>query len=109
MAISSEEIFETLGMIHSQKLDIRTVTMGVDLHDCAGPDIRKVSRKAYEKVMRMAENLVPTAEAVAQEYGIPIVNKRVSVTPVAWVAAACETRDYTPIARELDRAARNLH
>jgi hypothetical protein len=108
MAISSEEIFETLGMIHSQKLDIRTVTMGIDLHDCAGPDIRRVSRNAYEKVMRMAEKLVSTAESVAQEYGIPIVNKRVSVSPVAWIAAACESRDYTPIARELDRAAREL-
>ncbi len=108
MAISSEEIFETLGMIHAQKLDIRTVTMGVDLHDCAGPDSRRVARNTYEKVMRMAGKLVSTAEAVAREYGIPIVNKRVSVTPVAWIAAACETRDYTPIARELDRAAKEL-
>jgi len=108
MAISSEEIYETLGMIHAQNLDIRTVTMGVDLHDCAGPDIRRVARNAYDKVMRMAGKLVPTAEAVAGEYGIPIVNKRVAVTPVAWVAAACETRDYTLIARELDRAAREL-
>lgn len=108
MAISSEEIFETLGMIHAQKLDIRTVTMGIDLHDCAGPDIRRVARNTYEKVMRMAQKLVPTAEAVAREYGIPIVNKRVSVTPVAWVAAACGTRDFTAIARELDRAAREL-
>ena len=108
MAISSEEIFETLGMIHAQKLDIRTVTMGVDLHDCAGQDIRTVARRSYEKVMRSAGNLVSTAESVAREYGIPIVNKRVSVTPVAWFAAACDTRDYTLIARELDRAAREL-
>ncbi len=108
MAISSEEIFETLGMIHAQKLDIRTVTMGIDLHDCAGPDIRLVAKNIYSKIMRKAEQLVPTAEAVAREYGIPIVNKRVSVTPIAWVAAACSSRDYTPIARELDRAARDL-
>lgn len=108
MAISAGEVFETLGMIHAQKLDIRTVTMGVDLHDCAGPDVRSVARKAYEKVVRMARELVPAAESVAREYGIPIVNKRVAVTPVAWIAAACEQRDTTPIARELDRAAREL-
>jgi len=108
MALSSEEIFETIGMIHSQRLDIRTVTMGIDLHDCAGPDIRKVSRAAYDKIMRRAEGLVATAEAVAAEYGIPIVNKRVAVSPIARIAAACEASDYTPIARELDRAAREL-
>jgi uncharacterized protein (UPF0210 family) len=108
MAISSEEIFETLGMIHAQKLDIRTVTMGIDLHDCAGGDIRRVARQVYDKVMRMAERLVPVAVEVSQEYGIPIVNKRVAVTPIAWVAAACETSDYTPIALEMDRAAREL-
>jgi uncharacterized protein (UPF0210 family) len=108
MAISSEEIFETLGMIHAQRLDIRTVTLGIDLHDCAGPDVARVARNAYEKVMRVAQRLVPVAEETAGEYGIPIVNKRVSVTPVSWFAAACDTRDYTPIARELDRAAREL-
>ncbi len=108
MAISSEEIFETLGMIHAQKLDIRTVTMGIDLHPCAGPDIRRVARQVYEKIMRQAERLVPVAEEVSQEYGIPIVNKRVAVTPVAWMAAACDTQDYTMIALEMDRAARDL-
>jgi uncharacterized protein (UPF0210 family) len=108
MAISSQEIIETLGMIHAQNLDIRTVTMGVDLHDCAGEDVARVARKCYEKVMRMAKRLVPTAEEVAQEYGIPIINKRVSVTPIAWVAAACESQDYAQIACELDRAAREL-
>jgi uncharacterized protein (UPF0210 family) len=108
MAISSEEIFETLGMIHAQKLDIRTVTMGVDLHDCAGPDVGRVARNCYDKVMRKAERLVAVARDVSEAYGIPIVNKRVSVTPVSWIAAACATRDYTPIARELDRAAREL-
>ncbi len=108
MAISSEEIFETLGMIHAQRLDIRTVTLGIDLHDCAGPDVTRVARNAYDKVMRLAARLVPVAEETAGEYGIPIVNKRVSVTPVSWFAAACDTNDYTPIARELDRAAREL-
>jgi uncharacterized protein (UPF0210 family) len=108
MAIGSEEIFETLGMIHAQKLDIRTVTMGIDLHDCAGSDIKRVAQKVHDKIMRQAERLVSVAEEVAQEYGIPIINKRVSVTPVSWIAAACETTDYVPIALALDRAAREL-
>ena len=108
MAISSDEILETLGMIHAQRLDIRTVTLGIDLLDCAGPSVRTVARRAREKVMRVAGRLVKTAEEVEQEYGIPIVNKRVSVTPIAWVASACETADYTPIARELDAAAEEL-
>lgn len=108
MAISSEEIFETLGMIHAQQLDIRTVTLGIDLHECAGPDSRRTAQKAYEKIMRQAEKLVAVAEQTAQEYGIPIVNKRVAVTPISWIAAACDTTDYVPIARELDRAAREL-
>ncbi len=108
MPISADEIFETLGMIHAQKLDIRTVTLGIDLHDCAGPDVAQVARRAHDKVVRVAERLVPVAEETAREYGIPIVNKRVAVTPIAWVAAACDTRDYTPIARELDRAAHEL-
>lgn len=108
MPISSEEILETLGMIHAQKLDIRTVTLGIDLHDCAGPDVGAVARQAYDKVMRRAGRLVKVAEEVEEDYGIPIVNKRVSVTPVAWFAAACRVEDYTPIALELDRAAREL-
>ncbi len=108
MSIASEEIVETLGMIHAQKLDIRTVTLGIDLHACAGPDVTQVARRAYDTVMRVAERLVPVAVETAEEYGIPIVNKRVAVTPVAWFAAACETRDYVPIALALDRAARDL-
>ena len=108
MPISAEEIFETLGMIHAQKLDIRTVTLGIDLHRCAGTDVQRTARNAYDEVMRRAQNLVQVAREVEMEYGIPIVNKRVSVTPVAWFAAACDTTDYTPIALELDRAAREL-
>ncbi len=108
MAISANEIFETLGMIHAEKLDIRTVTLGIDLHACAGPDVRTVARQAYERVVSVARDLVRVARTVEEEYGIPIVNKRVSVTPVSWFAAACEAEDYVVIARELDRAARDL-
>jgi uncharacterized protein (UPF0210 family) len=108
MAIASAEILETLGMIHAQNLDIRTVTLGIDLSDCAGSNVHHTARKAYDKVCRRAGLLVRTAEEAERDYGIPIVNKRVSVTPVSWFAAACEDTDYTPIARELDRAACEL-
>lgn len=108
MPISAEEIFETLGMIHSQHLDIRTVTLGIDLHECAGPDIQGVARRVYDKIMSRAEHLIKVAREVEQDYGIPIVNKRIAVTPVAWFAAACHTDDYSPIAHELDRAACEL-
>lgn len=108
MAISSEEILETLGMIHAQNLDIRTVTMGIDLHSCADPDIARTSRKVYDKLMGSASRLVPVADEVAEEYGIPIINKRVAVTPVSWFAAASETADYVPIAVAMDRAAKEL-
>ena len=108
MSLASSEILETLGMIHAQNLDIRTVTLGIDLRDCAGPNVHLTARKAYDKVCRRAGQLVRVAEETERDYGIPIVNKRVSVTPVSWFAAACEDPDYTPIARELDRAAREL-
>ena len=108
MPIGTAEILETLGMIHADKLDIRTVTLGLDLHDCAGSDIHDVARRVREKVLKKAGNLVRIATEVEAEYGIPIINKRVSVTPIAWVAAACETDDYTPIARALDSAALEL-
>ena len=103
--ISRREIFETLEMIDQQHLDIRTVTMGISLLDCADPDPKACCRKIYEKITRMAKDLVRTGEDIEQEFGIPIVNKRISVTPIALAAAASETEDYVPFARTLDRAA----
>lgn len=103
-----QEINETLQMIDRQHLDIRTITMGISLRDCAHPDIKVCSTKIYDKICRMAGNLVATGNGIEREFGIPIVNKRVSVTPIALVAESCETDNYTPIAVALDRAAHEI-
>ena len=105
---NQKEITETLQMIDQQHLDIRTITMGLSLRDCAHPDIKMCSNKIYDKICRMAGNLVATGEQIEREFGIPIVNKRVSVTPIALVAEACEAENYTPIAVALDRAAKEI-
>ena len=103
--LSSNEILDTIRMIDQQHLDIRTITMGISLLDCADPDAEAACRKLYDKVCRKAEKLVETGEAIEREYGIPIVNKRISVTPMALVAGASITGDYVPFAAALDRAA----
>ena len=103
--LSSNEILDTIRMIDQQHLDIRTITMGISLLDCADPDAEAACRKLYDKVCRKAEKLVETGEAIEREYGIPIVNKRISVTPMALVAGASVTGDYVPFAAALDRAA----
>jgi uncharacterized protein (UPF0210 family) len=99
------DIMQTLNMIDHQHLDIRTITMGISLLDCADPSPEAFAQKIYDKICRSAENLVKTGEAIEAEYGIPIVNKRISVTPIALAAAACETEDYAPFAVALDKAA----
>ena len=93
-------------MIDHQHLDIRTITMGISLRDCAHPDPAACAQRIYDKITRCARDLVATGEAIEREYGIPIVNKRISVTPISEVAAACDTEDYVPFALALDRAAR---
>lgn len=108
MRIDPEEIAETLAMITRQNLDIRTVTLGLSLRSCASDDIETIARRVYERVTTAAERLVPVADAIGREYGIPIVNKRIAVTPVAEIVAACGARDLTPIAVALDRAGREV-
>ena len=103
--MNSSEILQTIEMIDQQHLDIRTVTMGISLLDCADRDLRRCGEKIYEKLCRRAEKLVPVCAGIEQEYGIPIVNKRISVTPISLVAASCEEEDYSPLAQVLDRAA----
>ena len=103
--MNSSEILQTIEMIGQQHLDIRTVTMGISLLDCADSDLTRCGEKIYDKLCRRAERLVPVCEGIEQEYGIPIVNKRISVTPIALVAASCEAEDYAPLAMVLDRAA----
>ena len=106
--INSSEILQTIEMIDQQHLDVRTVTMGISLLDCADRDITVCCDRVYEKICRTAEKLVSTGEQIEREFGIPIVNKRVSVTPISLVAASCEAEDYTPLAKTLDRAAKTL-
>ena len=108
MAITAEEVVETLNMVTEQHLDIRTVTMGISLMGCADEDLSRMCDKVYERITRTAERLVPVAENLEREYGIPIVNKRVSVTPIAQIAAACPDTDLVPLAHALDRAAATL-
>lgn len=105
---NQNEITETLRMIDQQHLDIRTITMGISLRDCCHPDIKVCSTKIYDKICRLAGNLVATGSQIEEEFGIPIVNKRVSVTPIAMVAEACEAENYTPIAVALDHAAKEI-
>ena len=104
--LKHKEILSTIEMIDQQHLDIRTVTMGISLLSCCDPDPRRACEKIYEKITRSAENLVKTGEEIEAEFGIPIVNKRISVTPIAMVAAASETGDYVPFALAMDRAAK---
>ena len=108
MSITAEEVTETLNMVTEQHLDIRTITMGISLMGCADENMDRMCTKVYDHITKTAENLVPVAESLEREYGIPIVNKRVSVTPIAQIAAACPDADLVPLAHALDRAAATL-
>lgn len=101
-----QDIIATLDMIDNQHLDVRTITMGISLLDCCDESVEKVAKKIYDKITTKAKDLVATGEAIEKEFGIPIVNKRISVTPIALVAASCKEKDYTPIAVALDKAAK---
>ena len=101
------EVNETNKMIEQENLDVRTITMGISLLDCIDSDIEKVNANIYNKITKYAANLVETGEQISREFGIPVVNKRISVTPIALVGgAACKTiDDYVSIAKTLDKAA----
>ena len=103
--INHKDILQTLDMIDKRHLDIRTITMGISLLDCADRDIAVCCQKIYDKITRCARDLVSVGQEIEREFGIPIVNKRISVTPIALVAAACEAESYVPIAKTLDEAA----
>ena len=104
--LNSNEILQTIEMIDQQHLDVRTITMGISLLSCAHSDVKVACDKVYDTITRYAEKLVATGEAIEKEFGIPIVNKRISVTPIALVAAAADTDNYTPFAQAMDRAAK---
>lgn len=106
--INKRETLETLHMIDSEHLDIRTVTMGISLLDCADESSQKSCQKIYDKISRKAEKLVSTGEEIERELGIPIINKRISVTPISLVAAPSDAGSYLCYARALDKAAKNV-
>ncbi len=103
--INTGEIIETIKMIDDEHLDIRTVTMGISLLDCIDGSAAAACDKIYDKITRCAEKLVSTGEDISRQYGIPIINKRISVTPIALVAGASDAKDYLCFAKTLDRAA----
>ena len=108
--INMFEVSETNNMITQEKLDVRTITMGISLLDCIDSSVEKVCENVYNKITTLAKNLVSTGKDIEKEYGIPIVNKRISVTPIALVgSAACKTTDdFVEIAKSLDRAAKEV-
>lgn len=104
---NSKDILNTQDMIDKRHLDIRTITMGISLLDCADTDIHACADKIYEKICRKAENLVKVGQDIEWEFGIPIVNKRISVTPIAIVGNSCNADSYVPLAITMDKAAKN--
>ncbi len=103
--INSHDILETINMIDNENLDVRTITMGISLLDCIDDNIDIACKKVYDKICRYAEKLVRTGEDISKEYGIPIIHKRISVTPIAMLAAACPTMSPVKFAKALDMAA----
>lgn len=108
--INISEVIETNKMIEHENLDVRTITMGINLLDCADGNLDTLCQNIYDKITRLARNLVKTGEDISREFGVPIVNKRIAITPIALVGgAACKTPDdYVRIAHTLDRAAKEL-
>ena len=103
-----KQVTETIAMIEEQNFDVRTITMGISLLDCIDSDIDKAAEKVYNKIVSKAKNLVAVGDEIAAELGIPIVNKRVSVTPISIIGAATDATDYVPFAKALDRAAKEI-
>ena len=106
--LTIKNILETNRMITENKLDVRTITMGISLRECAHPNIKQFCQNVYDKITSSAEFLVRTGEDIEAEYGIPIINKRISVTPIAIAAESCKTDSYVPVAEALDAAAKEV-
>ena len=103
--LNARDILETITMIQDEHLDVRTITMGISLLDCCHSDIDTMCARVYDKITRYAKNLVSTGEQIEKEFGIPIINKRISVTPAAMILASCEDKDAVKLAKTLERAA----
>ena len=106
--MESEKILETIHMISDENLDVRTITMGISLLDCIDSESDKACQKIYDKITTKAKDLVKVGEQIQEEYGIPIINKRVTVTPISLIAAASHDQDYVKYALTLDKAAHTL-
>ncbi|MGD8292216.1 MAG: PFL family protein, partial [Desulfobacterales bacterium] len=106
--LTDREILSTLEMLENENLDVRTVTLGINLLDCAGPDLDRVKEKIYSKIAHIAQNLVPECDRIGQKYGIPVVNKRIAVSPIAAVGAALSSSDQVAIAKSLDAVAEEV-
>lgn len=105
--LNTKDILETIQMIQEENLDIRTITMGISLLDCIDSDIDVACEKVYQKIMKKAGNLVKVGEEIERQYGIPIINKRISVTPIAIISAACTEKNPVKFALTLERAAQD--
>lgn len=106
--MNNNNIFETIRMIEEENLDIRTITMGISLLDCIDSDEKRLQDKIYDKITKSAKDLVKVSKNIEDEFGIPIVNKRVSVTPISIIASALDCNSYVNIAKTLDKAAENI-
>ena len=106
--LDTKDIMETIQMIREENLDVRTITMGISLFDCVSEDAGTLCRKVYDKLTRKAEHLVRTGEELEKRYGVPIVNKRVSVTPVSLIGATLDEDGYIRLAHTLQKAAETL-
>lgn len=104
--LTIHDVLETNQMIQKNNLDVRTITMGISLLDCCASDGKTLCSNIYDKITRYGEHLVETGEAISREYGVPIINKRVSVTPISLVAGASDMTSYVDIARTLIRRPR---
>lgn len=103
--LNARDILETITMIQDEHLDVRTITMGISLLDCCHSDVDVMCQRVYDKITRYAKDLVKTGEQIEKEFGIPIINKRISVTPAAMILASCEDKDAVKLAKTLEKAA----
>lgn len=106
--LTIQDVLETNQMIQKNNLDVRTITMGISLLDCCASDGKTLCNNIYDKITKYGEHLVETGEAISREYGVPIINKRVSVTPISLVAGASDLTSYVDVARTLDKAAKEI-
>ena len=108
MLFTPVEIEETVNMFMRQKLDVRCITMGISLLDCASEDPKKACQKIYDKIMSKAKDLVKVGRDIESDFGVPIINKRISVTPIALVAGASKADNYVEYCKTLDKCAKEL-